>query len=128
MGIKYLSDEWFAKVEELAEEVNLEVSEQAKAVRFNFTITSDDGDVDFCMADGKMQKGHIDDATTKLTVPREFAYKMFILQDQSAGMQAFTSGKLKVEGDMSKLQAMQGMQPTESQKLLGEKIKEITEE
>ena len=128
MGIKYLSDEWFTKVDELAEEVNLEVTEAGKAIKFNFTITSDDGDVDYCVEGGMMKKGHIDDATTKLIVPRDFAYKMFILQDQAAGMAAFSSGKLKVEGDMSKLMALQSMQPTESQKLLGEKIKEMTEE
>ena len=57
----------------------------------------------------------------------EFAKKIFVDQDQAAGMQAFTSGKLKIEGDMSKMMASQSIQPTESQKLLQEKMKEITE-
>jgi putative sterol carrier protein len=53
--------------------------------------------------------------------------KIFIEQDQSAGMQAFMSGKLKVEGDMSKMMALQSIQPTESQKKLQEMVKEITD-
>jgi putative sterol carrier protein len=32
---------------------------------------------------------------------------MFVNDDQAAAMQAFMSGQIKVEGDMSKLMAMQ---------------------
>ena len=49
MGVKYLSDEWFAKIEELAEEVNLEIPPQLAEMKLNFTVTSDEGDCDFCM-------------------------------------------------------------------------------
>lgn len=128
MGVKYLSDEWFDKVNELADEVNLEVPDQLKAMQFNFTVTSDDGDIEYSAEGGKYQKGHIDGAPTKITIPKEFAYKIFVMQDQAAGMQAFTTGKLKVEGDMTKMMAMQSIQPTESMKLMADKVKEITEE
>ncbi len=127
MGVKYLSDEWFAKIEELAEEVNLEIPPQLAEMKINMTVTSDEGDCDFCMNGGKIQKGHVPDAPTKVTVPIEFAKKIFVEQDQAAGMQAFTSGKLKIEGDMGKMMALQSIQPTESQKLFQEKMKEITE-
>jgi len=128
MGVKYLSDELFAKIDELTEELNVEIPEQLKAMKINMTVTSDDGDVEFALNGGKVQKGHVEDASTKITVPSTFAYKIFVQQDQAAGMQAFSSGQLKIEGDMSKMMAMQGIQPTESGKLLQEKIKEITEE
>jgi putative sterol carrier protein len=127
MGVKYLSDEWFAKIEELSEEVNLEIPPQLAEMKINMTVTSDEGDCDLCMNGGKIQKGHLDDATTKVTVPMEFAKKIFVDRDQAAGMQAFTSGKLKIEGDMSKMMAVQSIPQTESQKLLQEKMKEITE-
>ena len=127
MGVKYLSDEWFAKVQELAVEVNLEVPAAMAGMKTNMTVTSDDGDINFSMADGKLQQGHIDDAATKITVPYDLAKKMFVEEDKQAGMQAFMSGKMKIEGDMGKMMAMQNIQPTESQKLLQEKIKEITE-
>jgi putative sterol carrier protein len=127
MGIKYLSDEWFAKVEELAKEVNLEVAPAAAAVKINFTITSDAGNVEFSASGGKLQKGHDAEAKTKITVPFDLAKKMFVDEDKAAGMQAFTTGKMKIEGDMGKLMALQSIQPTASQKLLTAKIKEMTE-
>ena len=127
MGVKYLSDEWFDKVKELSEEINPEIPAQMADMKINMTVTSDEGDCDFCLNGGKLEKGHLADATTKVTVPIEFAKKMYIDQDRAAGMQAFTSGKLKIEGDMSKIMAMQGIQPSESQKKLQEMIKEMTD-
>jgi putative sterol carrier protein len=127
MGIKYLSDEWFVKVEELAKEVNLEIPPALADMKINMTITSDSGNIDMAMNGGKIQKGHTADAKTKITVPYDLAKKMFVDEDRQAGMQAFMSGKMKIEGDMSKMMAMQGIQPTASQKLLQAKIKEITE-
>ncbi len=127
MGIKYLSDEWFNKVKELSEEINPEIPSQMADMKINMTVTSDEGDCELCLNGGKIEKGHIPDATTKVTVPLEFAKKIFIDQDRAAGMQAFMSGKLKIEGDMSKMMAMQGIQPTESQKKLQEMIREMTE-
>ena len=127
MGIKYLSDEWFAKVDELITEVNLEVAPAAKDLKINFTITRDEGNIEFSAAGGKIQKGHNPEAKTKITVPYDLAKKMFVDEDKAAGMQAFTTGKMKIEGDMSKLMAMQAIQPTASQKLLQAKMKEMTE-
>ena len=51
---------------------------------------------------------------------------LFIDNDQSAGMQGFMSGQIKIEGDMSKLMAMQTVQPSADQKKLQEQILEIT--
>lgn len=127
MGIKYLSDEWFAKVDELVKEVNLEVAPAAADIKVNMTITRDEGNIEFSVGGGKIQKGHMADAKTKITVPYDLAKKMFVDEDKAAGMQAFTTGKMKIEGDMSKLMAMQSIQPTASQKLLQQKIKEMTE-
>ena len=127
MGVKYSSDEWFAKISELADEVNLEIPAGMADMKLNMTVTSDEGDYELCMNGGKIEKGHLPDASTKIIVPYDLAKKMFVDQDQQAGMQAFMSGKMKIEGDMSKMMAMQSIQPTESQKLLQDKIKEVTE-
>ena len=127
MGIKYLSDEWFTKVDELVKEVKLEVAPALKDIKVNFTITSETGNYEWALVGGLIQKGHVADAKTKITVPYDLAKKMFVLEDKAAGMQAFTSGKMKIEGDMSKMMAMSSIQPTASQKLLTAKIKEITE-
>jgi putative sterol carrier protein len=52
---------------------------------------------------------------------------MFIDGNQQAAMQAFMSGQIKVEGDMTKLMAMQaGGPPTAEQVAFQEKIKGLT--
>jgi putative sterol carrier protein len=47
-------------------------------------------------------------------------------QDPQAGMQAFMSGKIKVQGDMMKLMQMQGTAPDETSKKVADEIKGIT--
>ena len=71
--------------------------------------------------------GLADAAPMKLTVPYDTAKGMFIDGNQQAAMQAFMSGQIKVEGDMSKLMAMQGAGgPSPEQQAFQEKLKAIT--
>ena len=128
MGYKFMSDEWFDEVEKLVNDANIEPPPQMADLAINVTITSDDGDKQMAIAAGKMQKGHVDGAPTTITLPLDLAKKLFIDQDQSAGMQAFMSGQIKIEGDMSKLMGMQSMQASEEQAALSKKIMEMTEE
>jgi putative sterol carrier protein len=80
------------------------------------------------IAGGNFGKGALPDASTKLKLAYELAGKLFIEQDQNAGMQAFMSGQIQVEGDMSKMMAMQGGGgPTEKQKKVQEQIKSMTD-
>ena len=52
---------------------------------------------------------------------------MFISGDQAAAMQAFMSGQIKVDGDMTKLMAMQSAgAPSPEQVAFQEKIKALT--
>ncbi len=127
MGYKFMSDEWFDEVEKMVEEANIEPPPQMADLAINVTITSDDGDKQMAIEAGKMKRGHVDGAPTTITVPLDVAKKLFIDQDQSAGMQAFMSGQIKVEGDMSKLMAMQSMQASEEQAALSKKIMAMTE-
>ena len=93
----------------------------------NITVTGvNDGDRDMCMNAGNIEKGHKDGAPTTLTLPADLARRLFIENDQSAGMQGFMSGQIKVEGDMSKLMAMQTVQASEKQQALQQQIVEIT--
>ena len=72
--------------------------------------------------------GEVDDAAAKLTIPFPVAVKTVVEGDQQAGMQAFMSGQVKVEGDMSVMMRMQGAGPPSPQaQALQNRIKEITE-
>jgi len=129
MKFKFLSAEWFDKVAELKSAAgDLEVPAAMHDLVINITVTGTDfGDVDIALHSGMIEKGHHANAPTKMTLPVDLAHRLFIDNDQSAGMQGFMSGQIKIEGDMSKLMAMQTVQPSSSQKALQKQILEVTE-
>ena len=123
----FLSDEWLDEVKKLAD-ANPEAAAGAPDVKLNVVVTGGpQGDRELHLDKGMFASGLLDDAPTKLTVAYPVARAMFIEGNQQAAMQAFMSGQIKVEGDMSKLMAMQnqgggGDQAAEMQA----KLKEIT--
>jgi hypothetical protein len=127
MGHEFLSDEWFAEVDKIRADNPVPPATGPGAdIKLNITVTgAPGGDKDIHMDAGEFGEGHVE-APTKMTVPYEVAKKVFIDQDQQAGMQAFMQGQIKVEGDMSKLMAMQTAQPSAEQTALMKKIAEIT--
>jgi putative sterol carrier protein len=126
--MKFLSDEWFAKVDELrAAAGDLDIPEALAAVTINVTVTQDGGDQQMNLKGGDFVKGHADDAPTTLTVSADLAKKIFIDGDSQAGMQAFMAGEIKVEGDMSKIMELQMVQPSDGQKALLKQIRGITD-
>ena len=47
--------------------------------------------------------------------------KVFLEFDMAAAMQAFMTGKIKVQGDMSQLMALQTAKPSQEQKIYSRK-------
>ena len=126
MSHPFLTEPWFEAVEELRSEQPETPAALADAT-INITVTDGpDGDVDVHLAGGAFERGHTEDAPTKLTVPYETAKKLFIEGDQSAAMQAFMSGKVKVEGDMTKVMALQTTAPTPEQEAFQSKLADLT--
>ena len=107
MPYTFLSDAWLDEVSKLAAEAGAGAA-MPDAVTLNLVVTGGpEGDRELHVAGGTFGAGLKDDAPTKLTVPYDVARNMFVNGDQAAAMQAFMGGKIKVEGDMSKLMAMQ---------------------
>ncbi len=75
----------------------------------------------------QMGLGHLEDP--ELTVTLDYATAKAILVDGNpqAGMQAFMAGKVKVQGDMTKLMAMQSQAPDPVAQQVADRVKEITE-
>jgi putative sterol carrier protein len=74
-----------------------------------------------------MELGELEAADVTVTTDYDTARKMFVEGDQAAAMQAFMSGKIKVQGDMMKMMALQTAMPTdEATKAIAEEIKAIT--
>ncbi len=127
MSYAFLSPEWFIKVDELiAAAGDLQIPEAMKVVEVNVTVTSANGDIPLFLKDGLFAQGHKAGTATSLTLSDELARKIFVDGDTAAGVQAFLTGEMKVEGDLAKLVAMQTVDPSEPQKQLTKRIAAIT--
>jgi len=128
MGFKFLSEGWFEKVKQLTDDAgDLGISGAAKTIIMNIKVTNDNGVCDMCIDGGVIKKGFNKSSAITIFVPYDIARKMFVDQDQNAGTQAYMSGKLKIEGDLSKLMASVTIQPTAAQQKLSKQIQDITE-
>ena len=124
--MEFLSDEWFTKVDELRNAAGeLNIPDALQTIVINVKV--DDGKQELHMKGGEFHPGQAADASATLSLSKDLAKKIFIENDSQAGMQAFMSGELKVDGDVTKIMELQTVQPSDEQKALLKQIKEITE-
>jgi putative sterol carrier protein len=105
------------------------------SIRMNQVITDvpfGDGTIkcflDTSSGDVTMELGELDTPDLTLTTDYETARQVFVEQNQAAGMQAFMAGKIKVQGDMMKMMAMQTSMPQDDvTKTIADEIKAITD-
>jgi hypothetical protein len=124
----FLSDDWYDAFDSIRGQAPAPATSMAD-VTINVVVTGGpDGERELHMAGGQFERGLAEGAPTKLTVPYDVARSLFIKGDSQAAMQAFMSGQIKVEGDMSRLMAMQGgnMAPSPEQTAFQQKLHEIT--
>ena len=133
----FLSEEWIGEVRRLGEEARAEGggTNIPHAVKMNQVITEvpfGGGTVEVHMdtSSGEMQMelGHLPDPDLTVTVDYDTAKAIFVDGNPQAGMQAFMAGKVKVQGDMTKLMAMQATPPDAKAQELSQKICDITAE
>ncbi|HOD13313.1 MAG TPA: SCP-2 sterol transfer family protein [Spirochaetota bacterium] len=125
---KFLSDEWFAKVDELTKAAaGLEIPKAMKDVVVNLTVSTDGTDVPFSMNGGIIRKGPAAAADVEMSMPAEYALSILIKGDWSAGMKGWVARKIKVSGNMRKLIPLQVYKATASQESLRKQIESITE-
>ena len=74
-----------------------------------------------------MELGHLENPDLTVTTDWATAKAITVDGDAQAGMQAFMQGKVKVQGDMSKLMLLQQAPTDPVQAEIQEKVKEITE-
>ena len=129
----FLSDEWLEAAKKIREEYAGQTSPPAHAVRMNQIVTDvpfGDGTIeahlDTSGGEMQMETGHLENPD--LTVTLDYATAKAILVDGNpqAGMQAFMAGKIKVQGDMTKMMALQSGTPDPAQAEIAAKIQEIT--
>jgi putative sterol carrier protein len=131
---KFLSDEWMEEAKKVREEFRGKGNPPAHAVRMNQVITDvpfGDGTINAHMdtsgGELELDTGHLDNPDLTVTLDYETAKAIMVDQNPQAGMQAFMAGKIKVQGDMTKLMAMQSGPVDPTAQEVAARIKEITE-
>ena len=110
----FLSDEWMLAAREIRSRYQDETMKVPVGVRMNQIITgvpfgegTVKGFIDTSSGDMALELGEVANAEATVTTDYETASKLFVDQDPSAVMQAFMSGKIKIDGDMMKVMGMQ---------------------
>jgi len=129
----FLSDEWMAEAKKIREEYAGKSAAAPQKMKMNQIITEvpfGDGTInahmDTSSGELEMDTGHLDDAEVTITIDYATAKAIFVDNNPQAGMQAFMAGKIKVQGDMTKLMAMGQAAPDPSAAEMAAKIKDIT--
>jgi putative sterol carrier protein len=125
----FLSDGWFEAAAKLIDHHSAD-GPPAPNLVMNLEVTDGDKQTDFHMGakDGQtlFGKGHTDGADLTLSTDIETAREVFVANNPAAGMQAFMAGKVRIQGDMTKLMMAQaGGQGGNTQ--LTEALQSITE-
>ena len=130
----FLSDDWMTAARDIREEYRGKTQPMAHQIKMNQVITEVpfgegkiEAHMDSSSGEMEMELGHLPDAEVTVTVDYATAKAIFVDQNPQVGMQAFMAGKIKVQGDMTKLMAMQQSGPDPVAAEVAGKIKAITE-
>ena len=130
----FLSDEWMAEAKAIRQRYAGQTGTVTQSLKINQVVTDApfgegtvQSHIDTSSGDFVMDLGHLDDADVTVTTDYATAKAIFVDQDQAAGMQAFMTGRIKVQGDMMKMMAMQTAMPQDdTAKKIAAEIKDIT--
>lgn len=113
----FLSDEWIEAARAIREKYIGRVPKIPFSVRMNQVITKvpfGEGTLrthlDTSSGELVMDLGHIESPDLTVTTDYETARLIFMGRDPQAAMQAFLSGKVKIDGDMTKMMVLQAQQ------------------
>ena len=114
----FLSDDWMDAAREIREKYQADLPEVTIEVRINQIITEVpfgegvvNAYVDSSSGSLDLELGELDDPDAVLMVDYETAKAMVVGRDPAIVMQSFMEGRIKVQGDMMKMMAMQTSMP-----------------
>ena len=128
----FLSPEWITAARDLRNTYADQLPEPAVPARINVIVTEIphgdvemmNGHIDTTEGQTIIEDGHLDEPDLTVTVDYETAKAAFVTRDQEALMRAFFGGKILVEGDVSRLMALQSA-PTEIDPVLIEMYRHL---
>ena len=134
MSHQFLSESWIEAARDIRHRYSGDVPVINVVVRINVVTTKvpfGDGSIsayiDTSNGSLEMELGSIEESDLTVTTDYETARKLFVEQDPTASMQAFMAGRIKVEGDITRLMVMQTSLPqTDTTAAVAAEIKAIT--
>jgi hypothetical protein len=134
MSHQFLSESWIEAARDIRHRYSGDVPAIDVVVRINVITTKvpfGEGTIsayiDTSNGSLEMELGSIEESDLTVTTDYETARKLFVEQDPTASMQAFMAGRIKVEGDITRLMVMQTSLPqTETTEAVAAEIKAIT--
>jgi putative sterol carrier protein len=129
----FLSDEWMANAKSIRDEYQGKGATPPK-LKMNQVITDvpfGEGTlhvhIDTSNGEMVLESGHLDAPEVTVTVDYATARAILVDNNAAAAMQAFMSGKIKIQGDMTKLMALQagGLDPNSAE--VARRVQDITE-
>jgi putative sterol carrier protein len=134
MPYPFLSDEWIEEAHAIRAELQGRSPAINEAVRMNLVVTEIpfaeidlEAHVDTTGGELDIDKGHVEDADLTITLDYDTAKALLVDRNPQAGMQAFMAGRIRVEGDMAKLVAIQAVPVDEHALEMAERLRAITE-
>jgi hypothetical protein len=116
----FLSAEWIdearvirAKYEDQAPKIPISIRMNQVITKVPFGEGTINSHLDTSSGELVMDLGHLDTPDLTITTDYATARQIFLERDPQAGMQAFLGGKIRVEGDMTKMMQMQIAMPND---------------
>jgi len=128
----FLSDQWIEEARKIR--ADHPGSPSPVSVRANLVVTdlpfgdgTLDAHLDTSSGEIELDKGHLDAADLTVTVDYDTAKAILVDGNAGAGMQAFMAGKVRVEGDMTKLMVLQASPADPAAQDLAARLRAITQ-
>jgi len=135
MGTKhaFLSDEWVLAARRIYSGHVASTAPATTSVRMNLVIEDVpfgdgtlDAHLDTSQGFADLDLGHLDSPELTVHLDYELAEAVLVKGDVQAGAEAFMTGRVRMEGDVTKLLAFQQATPSPAQLSLTEEIRAIT--
>jgi len=131
---QFLSDDWLIEARSIRAEFDGKGATIDHSIRMNLIIAevpfgagTVEAHVDTSTGELVLDTGHIDSVDLTVSLEYHVAKAILVEGNPQAGMQAFMSGKIKVEGDIAKLMALQSMTPDPAAAEIASRIMAMTE-
>jgi putative sterol carrier protein len=132
---QFLSDDWLAEARSIRAEFDGKGATIEHSIRMNLNILevpfgkgTVEAHVDTSSGELELDTGHIDPIDLTVTLDYDIAKAILVEGNPQAGMQAFMSGKIKVDGDIAKLLALQSITPDPTAAEIASRILAMTAE